>query len=204
MGQSLEQLVQGYIKFKHRYSRSEVSLMKDLATKGQKPKVMIIACSDSRVDPAVLLQCDPGDLFVVRSVSNLVAPYNPNTVDSTAAAMEYAVCYLGVESLVILGHSQCGGLQALMEPKSLHQDDYISSWVRHSGLSDVLDSTTNVNDLCHTALQRSAEYCLSYPWIKQRVSEGGLTIHRWFLDLASASISTYDQEQQDFVPLIRS
>ena len=201
MGQSLEQLLQGYVKFKNNYGSGADSMMSHLASHGQKPKVMVIACSDSRVDPAVLLQCDPGDLFVVRNVSNLVAPYQAKSVDATAAAMEYAVCYLGIESLVILGHSECGGLGALMNPSSLHQDDCISSWVSHSGLSSVLDTATDVNDLCFKSLHRSAEHCMTYPWIRQRVNAGELAIHRWFLNLPTASLLTFDQSQNRFIPV---
>src|SRR5476651_63061 len=103
--------------------------MQYLSHHGQKPEVMVVACCDSRVDPALILQCDPGDLFVVRNVANIIPPYEKDEAHhGTSAALEFGVSFLKVEHLILLGHSQCGGIQALLSSDT-NQDDFITNWV---------------------------------------------------------------------------
>ena len=115
MIKSFETIVQGYQQFRKKYLAKETNLLSTLAEHGQHPQVMIVACCDSRVDPAIVLQCDPGDLFVVRNVANVIPPYEKDSGHhGTSAALEFGVCQLQVKHLIILAHSHCGGIQALM------------------------------------------------------------------------------------------
>jgi len=109
MDKTFNKLVSGYHAFRKKYVSEDNNTMERLAHHGQRPAIMVIACSDSRVDPAMILQCEPGDLFVVRNVANIVPPYeNDGGSHGTSSALEYGVCYLNVKHLIIMGHSQCG------------------------------------------------------------------------------------------------
>src|SRR3989344_7133796 len=180
MQSSFRKLTDGYQTFRDKYAHEEQSLMKSLAQKGQQPEVMVVACCDSRVDPALLLQCEPGDLFVVRNVANIVPPFETDeSHHGTSAALEFGICYLHVKHLIIFGHSQCGGIHALMNEAQLKQNDFISNWV---SLIDLQDKSRDEEIIAKKALTHSYENCLTFPWIKERVDKKQLQIHRWFFN----------------------
>jgi len=117
----------------------------------------------------------------------------------TSAALEFGVCYLKVKHLILLGHSQCGGLQALLNKNSLHQDDFITNWV---SLVDLDETEPHSPDhYAKLALKRSRQHCLSFPWLKKQVEQEQLLIHLWFFDIKTGQIFTYSDAQQDYVPL---
>src|SRR5437660_11150509 len=119
MEQSLIKIKQGYQIFREKYAQGDSSVMQFLSHYGQQPQIMVVACCDSRVDTVLILQCDPGDLFVVRNVANIVPPYEiDGTHHGTSAALEFGIKRLNVYHLILLGHSQCGGIQALLNPKA--------------------------------------------------------------------------------------
>src|SRR5579872_388376 len=129
MGKSFLKVLQGYQTFRKKYAQSDSSVMQYLSYYGQQPKVMVVACCDSRVDPALILQCDPGDLFVIRNVANIIPPCELDKAHhGTSAALEFGVRFLQAKHLIILGHSQCGGIQALIDNQRA-KNDFISSWV---------------------------------------------------------------------------
>ena len=111
MPKEVQSLIEGYRSFRQQYLENNKSRYDQLVHQGQRPKMLVIACSDSRVDPAVLTQAEPGDLFVIRNVANLVPPYEADTTyyHGTSAALEFGICGLGIRHIVICGHSQCGG-----------------------------------------------------------------------------------------------
>ncbi|MCH9770657.1 MAG: carbonic anhydrase [Gammaproteobacteria bacterium] len=202
MGKSFKEIIAGYSRFREKYTSGDASVMQDLADHGQQPKIMVVACADSRVDPALILQCDPGDLFVVRNVANIVPPYEADSNHhGTSAALEYGICYLNVRHLVILGHSQCGGIDALLHPEQLGQDDFISCWV---SLVNEENKANNVDDLVKQALTHSHQNCLSFPWIKQRVEQNQLSIHRWFFDIKQGQVSVYSTQDDNYQELIKA
>ena len=159
---------------------------------------MVVACSDSRVDPALILQCEPGDLFVVRNVANIIPPYEKdNHCHGTSAALEFGICHLEVSHLIIMGHSQCGGIQAMTSEKKLGSD-FIESWVEC--VSDAAQESSL--DACsQAALHQSYQHALGFPWISERVDSSKLQIHRWFFDIKKGAIYCYDKELDGFVPL---
>lgn len=199
MQNSFKKLLNGYHKFKKKYATGDNSIMEQLSVHGQHPEFMFIACSDSRVDPALLLQCDPGDIFMVRNVANIVPPYeNDKKHHGTSAALEYGICYLKVKHLVILGHSQCGGINALINGDNLNQDDFISDWV---SLLEDKDHPQDIDSCSKKALLRSYDNALSFPWIKQQVEDSNLQIHLWFIDIQKGDVQQYSFENQEFKPL---
>lgn len=199
MENSLKKILAGYQEFRKHYAEGDQSVMKHLADYGQQPRTMVVSCCDSRVDPAVILQCDPGDLFVVRNVANIVPPYeNDDAHHGTSAALEFGIRFLNVKHLILLGHSQCGGIQALVDRKVIEQNDFISNWV---SLVEENIQTHNVDTYAKLALNRSYENCLNFPWIKERVAAQELDIHQWFFDIKSGEIFAYSAVTLNYEPL---
>lgn len=197
MKKSLKKILRGYHTFRKKYASGNRSIMHLLAKHGQSPDIMVVSCCDSRVDPALILQCDPGDLFVVRNVANIVPPFEKDEGHhGVSAALEFGVCFLKVKHLIILGHSQCGGIHALLNEDSLHQDDFISRWV--SVIKRPHHSIKDTDECAKLALVQSYENCLAFPWIKKRVSEKTLAIHLWFFDISQGEIFSYSQSENNF------
>ncbi len=127
----LLKLVLGFRKFREKFFDPETALFDKLATTGQHPKTLIIACSDSRVDPSLMAGANPGELFVIRNVANLVPPHESSKLGlhGVSAAIEFAVTGLQVENVVILGHRQCGGIRALITGTHENQETFVSKWM---------------------------------------------------------------------------
>jgi carbonic anhydrase len=199
--ESFKKLLQGYRVFRNNYALGDKSVMQYLSHYGQKPKTMVVACCDSRVDPALILQCDPGDLFVVRNVANIIPPYEKDEAHhGTSAALEFGICFLKVKHLILLGHSQCGGIQALLNNADDNANDFINNWVSLIKVKEHIH-TENADDYAKIALQQSYQHCLTFPWIKERLAEKTLKIHLWFFDIKSGQIFTYSEAKGEFQPL---
>ncbi|MEW5727553.1 MAG: carbonic anhydrase, partial [Pseudomonadota bacterium] len=124
----MERLIEGFRRWRETYFEQNKELFEALVQKGQAPKVLLIGCCDSRVDPGLIFGAAPGDIFVLRNVANLIPPYAPDTgLHGTSAAVEFAVRGLEVEHIVVLGHARCGGVRALVEGSS--EGDFIQSWM---------------------------------------------------------------------------
>ncbi len=192
--ETIKKLLKGYTYFNEHKNDAR---MKELS-QGQQPKTMVIACSDSRVDPAVLLHSDLGELFMVRNVANIVPPYqNDQHCHGTSTAMEYAVRHLKVKHIIIMGHSQCGGINAMKH--GCDGSDFIESWVNAAKPS--ADLPDSIDDCAKAMLHQSYQNCLSFPWIKSGFDDGSIVIHRWFFDLSEGIIAWYDQTNGTFAPL---
>jgi carbonic anhydrase len=201
MQKKLKKILEGYQVFRARYALGDSSIMNSLARHGQKPEVMVVACSDSRVDPALILQCDPGDLFVVRNVANIVPPYEKDEAHhGTSAALEFGICFLKVSHLIILGHSQCGGIQALFNNGTEQPNDFISPWVSLISPPEGQLSTTS-DECAQLALKQSQQHCMTFPWIADRVQQQLLTIHLWYFDIQTGQIFAYSEDRQCYQPL---
>lgn len=193
----------GYNNFKQKYASGDQELIKRLGYEGQKPKIMVIACSDSRADPAILLQCNPGDLFVVRNVANIMPPCEvDNKHHGTSAALEFAVNFLQVEHIVLLGHSDCGGIKALLGNPAAQKSDFILPWVNILADNEIQDFDHNKPDnYAKLALHQSYNNCLSFPWIESKVKNNNLSIHRWFFDIKAVELQSYSDDTQNFVKI---
>lgn len=201
MENTFAKMLQGYHQFKEKYALGDNSVMQYLSKYGQQPRTMVVCCCDSRVDPALILQCDPGDLFVVRNVANIVPPYEKDDAHhGTSAALEFGICFLKVTHLILLGHSQCGGIQALVEGKDFNHNDFISHWVSLVKLPPQ-SSHHDVDDYAKLALNQSYENCLTFPWIKDKVDQGQLNIHLWFFDVKKGEIFTYSETKKEYEAL---
>jgi carbonic anhydrase len=202
----------GFERFKAKYIDGEESLFTRLRL-GQSPRVLVIACCDSRVDPAMLTGADPGDMFVVRNVANLVPPYrNGAEMPGIRADIEFAVKGLNVEQIIILGHRSCGGIQALMDGEGITENNYefIGSWVtiarqaRERVLRELAGAAPVVQaKACEQfAISLSLDNLMSFPWIRERVEAGKLALHGWYFDIESGELLGYSAETASFVPLV--
>lgn len=201
MRKSFIKMLAGYEEFRKKYASGDQSIMHYLSRHGQKPHTMVIACCDSRVDPALILQCDPGDLFVVRNVANIVPPYENDAMHhGTSAALEFGIRFLKVKHLVLLGHSQCGGINALLKGQSNdNPNDFILNWVSLIKMDNV--HYKNADEYAKLALQKSHAHCLTFPWLKERVDQKKLLLHLWFFDIKSGQIFTHDASEKGYKPL---
>jgi carbonic anhydrase len=202
--------ITGFKRFRQEYFDADEQRFASLKL-GQKPKVLLIGCSDSRVDPAILTGCAPGELFVVRNVANLVPPceYDQHH-HGVSAALEYAVCHLEVEHIIILGHSGCGGIGALMHGVGNERPaEYIGPWVkiaeraREKVLQDLPDKgPEKQNRACEqAAILVSIENLLTFPWIREKVEGGHLHLHGWYFDISVGQLFSYYPESASFVQL---
>jgi carbonic anhydrase len=207
----VEKLMQGYRSYRDGPYEQSRPLIEDLVTRGQHPEVAVIACSDSRVDPAILFQADPGDLFVIRNVANLVPPMElEGTYHGTSAALEFAVLGLGVKHLMVLGHAHCGGIKAMMAPDSGDNTySYLPSWVSMLAAAHrrVLATMSQADEEARTraceqnAVLVSLENLTTFPWVRERVESGALQLHGWYVDIAGPELSAYDGKVGKFIPV---
>lgn len=202
-------LIAGFRRFQQRYFGEERSLYESLVRQGQTPKIMIVACCDSRVDPAILTDCDPGDLFVVRNVANLVPPCEAGGgYHGTSAALEFAVCYLKVEHVIVMGHARCGGIRALIDNARRDENvgQFISPWMsiadeaRRDVLAALPMATADVQaEACErAALRVSLRNLLGFPFVKEAVADGRLDVHGWYFDINRGELLRCDLDSPEF------
>jgi carbonic anhydrase len=211
MKPSLDKLVQGYRGYRDGSYENSRPLIEDLVTRGQRPDIAIVACSDSRVDPAILFQSDPGDLFMVRNVANLVPPMEEEgTYHGTSAALEFAVLGLGVKHLIVLGHAHCGGIRLMMDPLPEGAAfKYVSPWVsmlaaahrRVLATMGQADEAARIRACEQNAVLVSLENLTTFSWVRERVEAGELELHGWYVDIAVPELSAFDWETGKFEPI---
>jgi carbonic anhydrase len=192
---AIDSLIAGIRAFRANYYEQRPERLRPLVEGGQSPAVLVIACSDSRIDPALLTNAEPGDLFVVRNVANLVPPYVADgTARGTSAAIEFAVRDLGVKHVIVLGHSRCGGIQALIDHnggKPLGRD-FIAPWVNMvahicahvpRGPEFSQSPERRARQIEQRAILASLKNLHEFPWIAERVEAGLLDVRGWWFDL---------------------
>lgn len=206
----IEKFIAGFKQFQHNYFGENRSLFDKLKQR-QQPRALMVSCCDSRVDPAVLTNSEPGDLFVVRNVANLVPPCEVDVGHhGISAALEFGVCSLQVEHIIVMGHSQCGGIRALMEDAyGSGVGGFISKWmdiaapardkVRKELPQQSMDEQARACE--QAAILLSLENLLSFPWIAERVKNGTLTLHGWYFDMNKGELLGYDAETNVLIRL---
>jgi len=206
---TIDQLLEGYRRFRNGRYQEQKALYTELAEQGQSPKTMIISCCDSRVDPAIVLDADPGAVFAVRNVANLVPPARPDgAYHGTSAALEFAVLHLGVEHIVVMGHAQCGGVKALYEDLDKGAD-FIIPWMqivkeaRDRVRSSAADKphAEQLREMEQEAIRVSLDNLLSFPWVKERVDAGTIQLHGWYFDINDGIVWALDQKTGSFRPV---
>src|SRR5882724_11986981 len=207
----MQQLIAGVHKFQQDELGRYKKLFRRLSRQEQNPHTLFITCSDSRVLAELITQSQPGDLFVVKNIGNIVPRADVPGRNSTAAAIEFAVNILGVSDVVVCGHSQCGAMTALLDglpesPETPHLQEWIVTAApvlelmdRHyQHLTDRIERITAAageNDLF------ALENLHTYPAIATRLSDGTLRLHGWFFEIATAKLFAYDLSTQQFQPI---
>jgi len=197
---TIDTLLAGFKAFKAQYFEQRPRLFQYLMEAGQQPEVMIIACSDSRVDPAILLNTQPGELFVVRNVANLVPPYQPDgNYHGTSSALEFAVRDLRVKHIVVLGHSQCGGMAALRRfgGGAPVDREFIAPWVSIAQ-SVLTQEPQDSGAIERAAVRVSFGNLLSFPWIAQAVAQQDISLHGWWFDLEQGALWGIESPEAEF------
>lgn len=192
----MDELLKRAQRFRHE-SFAEMREHFTALAEGQKPHTLLITCSDSRVDPQLITGSLPGELFVVRNVANSVPRYEPEYRCSGSAAIEFAVLMLGVERIVVMGHSDCGGCAALASPTSLPKNlIHLREWA--TDRADVLDEATRMaeSDPCgalaerieQTNVLRQVENLRTYPFIKEREARGRVRVGGWYYRIGTGEV----------------
>ena len=211
-------LINGFKHFRNNYFSKERVFFKTLLERGQKPKIMIISCSDSRVDPAILFSTKPGELFIVRNVANLVPPYEPDEgYHGVSAAIEFAVKDLKVDHIIVLGHAFCGGISELcknckdeklgLDGKISNNREFLDSWIQISKKSIIdLDFDNWPGPTQHIAEKNSIINSInnlrSFPWISDLVTNNKIKLHGWWFDMENSSLWNLKHKDNKFVRLV--
>ena len=208
----IAKFIAGFEQFHTRYFREDRGLFARLGQE-QQPRALVISCCDSRVDPVMLTGADPGDMFVVRNVANLVPPYrNEAEAPGIRSAIEFAVKNLDIEHVIVLGHSNCGGIKALMEGEGITQNRYefIGAWVRIARRARdwVLREQPNEPPAVQAraceqaAILVSLDNLLSFPWVRDRVDADRIALHGWYFDIERGELLAYSADTATFEPLV--
>ena len=206
---SLPMLVEGYRRFLDTRYKGQSELYEKLADAGQSPKVMIVACCDSRIDPAAIFDTAPGELFVVRNVANLVPPYAPHgDYHGTSAALEFAVTGLEVDHILIMGHAHCGGVQAFLQGvfDPTRESDFIRKWmsIMNPARAQALrqapdrDPAQLQREMEYAAVRQSLENLTTFPFVKERLERKTLQLHGAYFGIASGDLLALDSDTGAF------
>ena len=201
---------EGYSKFLKKYFERNKALFETLSTT-QKPDTMIITCSDSRINPALILDAQPGDIFISRNIGNVVPPYQPS-LGSTQAAIEYAVNVLNVKKIVVLGHSNCGACAHMyhepQEDESLleHVDDWLQNinTAKSAAMLEVhADESKNLFELTEKHnIVSSLRRLMEYPYVQERLIRKEIDLIGWWYDIGSGTVEVYDFNTRHFSPVL--
>ncbi|HWK44965.1 MAG TPA: carbonic anhydrase [Stellaceae bacterium] len=196
----MDSLIEGYRRFRAEVWPAEGARYEALSKKGQRPETLVIACSDSRVDPQTVFGAVPGELFVVRNVAGLVPPYQPDArYHGTSAALEFGVRVLKVARIVVLGHAQCGGIQALVEGAPEEARDFVEHWmeIARPVLRPIPEGAASGDILSHyeaEVVRLTLANLLTFPWIEEAVTAGRLTLSGFRFDIHTGILSRLEGE----------
>jgi carbonic anhydrase len=204
-------LIEGYRRFRQHGWKAQRQRWAELA-EAQRPKVMVIACSDSRVDPSMIFDARPGEMFVVRNVANLVPPYEPDSAyHGVSAALEFAVTQLEVEELVVMGHGFCGGCAAALTGQFDRAPDggghFIAHWIEMLGEArekiraarPQLDREAFL-EMELEGVRVSLRNLRSFPWVREREQAGRLKLHGAYFAITDGRLHVLDEGSGAFGP----
>jgi len=203
---ALNKIVAGFHKFKTEIFPNRKELFGDLSVR-QNPLAMFITCADSRIVPDLITQSAPGDLFITRNVGNIVPPYG-QMMGGVSTAIEYAVLALGVQHIIVCGHSDCGAMKAVLDPLALKLMPTVKAWLRHSESAlKVVEANCDVsgNEKLQVLTQENViaqlTHLHTHPAVVAKVASGNLFIHGWIYDIKTCEILAFDAKTGNFLPL---
>jgi carbonic anhydrase len=200
-------LVKGIHQFRSQVFGSQRELFERLAH-GQRPETLFITCSDSRVNPNLITQTGPGDLFIMRNAGNIIPPYGAG-LGGEAATIEYAVSVLGVTDVIVCGHSHCGAMDALLHPEQVAKLPAVQQFLVHAETTRRI-IREKYQHLSGQELQRATvkenvlvqlEQLRTHPAVAARLAEGQLHLHGWVYRIETGEVVAYSADEGDFVPM---
>ena len=194
----MKQLLEGYRAFKAGRWPIERTHYEELAKRGQNPQYLVIACSDSRADPATIFDASPGELFVIRNVAGIVPPFESDkSYHGTSAALAFAVLQLEVRNVLVLGHAQCGGVQAALDGQLVANIPFLGHWIEL--LEPARQHSAHITDshARHVAMERdcvrlSLDNLMTFPFVAERVAAGALALHGARFGIANGELEVLD------------
>jgi carbonic anhydrase len=207
----MQRVREGYRKFKSAEFTHVHKLYAELADIGQSPKAVMIACSDSRVDPTLITQADPGELFLIRNVANIAPPYEADgSHHGTSAALEFAINGLGIRNVIVLGHAKCGGVRALIEDQRGATDigEFIPQWIKvaRDAYHNVKGGGNVPTEELAPSVERevvrlSLKNLRTFPWIKEGEERGEIALHGWYFDIGPSKLLALDEVTGEFAEI---
>jgi carbonic anhydrase len=196
----MKNLVSGLHHFQQHVFRPQRELFEQLA-QGQAPEVLFITCSDSRINPNLLTQTDPGELFIIRNAGNIVPPHTHDP-GGEAATVEYAIEALKVSDIIICGHSQCGAIKGLMQPESLEEMPLVQEWLKHAEATRRIARTSYAHlsgaELLAVMVAENVlvqiEHLRTQPAVAAALARGALRLHAWVYDIETGEVFAYDPD----------
>ena len=202
----MDRLLAGYQRFRQTEWPVRRRLFEQLAEQGQRPRAMVIACADSRVDPGMIFDAGPGELFVVRNVAALVPPYAPDSAfHGVSAAVEFGVRVLQVRDLIVMGHGLCGGVHGLLRGMPQEAADFVAPWMEIAGAvrpRALACTSADEQQLCgeHEVVKLSLGNLRGFPWVADRIAAGRLILHGAHFDVRFGRLHLL-REDGSFAPV---
>lgn len=202
----MEKVISGLVQFKSLPFEDRKALFAELAN-GQSPEVLFITCADSRIDPNLVTQTEPGDLFIIRNAGNIVPPHT-RVSGGVTASIEYAVAVLGIKHIVVCGHSDCGAMKGALNIAALADLPHVQDWLDHSraaveivkakhdqASASELDAVTKQNVLLQL------DHLRTHPAVAAKLGTGEIDMHGWVYDIEHGNVAAYDDTQREFVSI---
>lgn len=198
----VDKILGGVSRFQRRVYPKHQSLFEQLAL-GQRPEALFITCADSRIDPCLLTQTKPGELFICRVIGNVVPRY-PDAIGGVSATVEYAVGVLRVPEVIVCGHTDCGVMKGALNPDALEAYPNVTAWLRYTKIEqrDSRPSPEFLLSLTEQNVVAQLENLRTHPTVAARLEEGDLTLHGWVYHIGSGLVAAYDSAAQQFRPLL--
>lgn len=206
--QSLERLLDGVRHFCRNEYPNRQEAYDQVTREGQRPHTLFVTCADSRVDPELITQSGPGDIFVARNIGNIVPAYG-EMMGGVSAVVEYAVSALEVDQVVVCGHADCGAMRGLLAQQTLERMPAVQNWLQnaHAALSiaDALYPRDNesefLDELTRQNVLLQVSHVRTHPSVAGRVAQGRLAVYGWIYDFRSGKVLTYEEDTKRFVPV---
>jgi carbonic anhydrase len=204
--ESLNRLIEGVRRFRREVYPQRKEIYQQAVREPQRPHTLIVTCADSRIDPELITQAEPGDVFVTRNIGNLVPAYG-QMLGGVSAVIEYAVAALDVEHIVVCGHTDCGAMKALLKPESTAKLPTVNTWLRNAeaALSTVQsrESATTEPELLHELIEENVllqmMHLRTHPSVAGKLAQGALTIQGWVYDIGHGDVRMHDSVRRAFV-----
>jgi carbonic anhydrase len=198
---SVEKFLGGVTRFQKDVYPKHQDLFEKLAL-GQRPDALFITCADSRIDPCLLTQTKPGELFICRVIGNIVPPY-PDALGGVSATVEYAVGVLRVPEVIVCGHTDCGVMKGALNPEALGEYPNVSAWLRYARVEhrDAEPTPEFLLELTEHNVAAQLVNLRSHPAVAARLAVGDLRLHGWVYHIGEGTVTAWDEEAGKFLPL---